>query len=80
MRRHNFTPLVYSSDVIPGAEALESQSRLAPYPYFKLNQEKSEMCYFSGKDAIIKINTQHPSTLLHPVQGGMDMSDTGSDL
>ena len=45
-RRSNFTPMVYSADVIPGAEALSAQKKLAALLSYKLNQEYSEMCGF----------------------------------
>ena len=38
-RRHNFTPMVYSSDGIPGAEALAAQNILAPLLSYKLKRE-----------------------------------------
>ena len=42
--RRNFTPMVYSADRIPGAEALSTQNRLAALLSYKLKQEYSEMC------------------------------------
>ena len=45
-RRRNFTPMVYSADGIPGAEALAAQKRLAALLSYKLNREYSEMCGF----------------------------------
>ena len=41
-----FTPMVYSADRIPGAEALAAQTRLAALISYKLKQEYSEMCGF----------------------------------
>ena len=38
-RRRNFTPIVYSADGIPGAEALAAQKRLAALLNYKLKQE-----------------------------------------
>ena len=38
-RRRNFTPMVYSVDGIPGAEALAAQKRLASLPSYKLKRE-----------------------------------------
>ena len=45
-RRRNFTPMVFSADGIPGAEALATQKRLASLLSYKLNQEYSEICGF----------------------------------
>ena len=45
-RRRSFTPMVYSVDGIPVAEALAAQKRLATLHSYKLNQEYSEMCGF----------------------------------
>ena len=44
--RRNFTPMVYSVDGIPGAEALATQKRLAALLSYKLKREYSEMCGF----------------------------------
>ena len=40
-RRRTFTPMVYSADVIPGAEAMASQKILTPLLSYKLKQEYS---------------------------------------
>ena len=45
-RRNTFTPMVYSADGIPGAEALAAQKRLATLLIYKLKWEYSEMCGF----------------------------------
>ena len=45
-RRSTFTPMVYSADGIPGAEALSAQKRLAVLLSYKLKREYSEMCSF----------------------------------
>ena len=45
-RRRTFTPMVYSEDVIPRAEALAAQKRLAALLSYKLKWEYSEMCGF----------------------------------
>ena len=44
--RRTFTPMVYSADGIPGAEALAIQKRLAALLSYKLKKEYSEMCGF----------------------------------
>ena len=44
--RRTFTPMVYSADGIPGAEALAAQKRLATLLSYKLKREYSEMCGF----------------------------------
>ena len=41
-----FTPMVYSAEGIPGAEALAAQKRLSALLRYKLKQEYSEMCGF----------------------------------
>ena len=38
-RRRTFTPMVYSADGIPGAEALDAQKRLAPLLSYKLKRQ-----------------------------------------
>ena len=45
-RRRTFTPMVYSADGIPRAEALAAHKRLAALLSYKLKQEYSEMCGF----------------------------------
>ena len=42
-RRKTFTPIVYSTDRIPGAESLTAQKRLSALLSYKLKQEYSEM-------------------------------------
>ena len=44
--RRNFTPMVYSVDGIPGAEALAAQKRFATLLSYKMKREYSEMCGF----------------------------------
>ena len=44
--RSTFTPMVYSADGIPGAEALAAQERLDALLSYKLKREYSEMCGF----------------------------------
>ena len=45
-RRRTSTPMVYSPDGIPGAEALAAQKRLVELLRYKLKREYSEMCGF----------------------------------
>ena len=45
-RRRTFTPMVYSADGIPGAEALSAQKILAALLSYKLKREYFEMCGF----------------------------------
>ena len=45
-RRRNFTPIVYSVDGIPGAEALAAQKRLAVLISYNMKREYYEMCGF----------------------------------
>ena len=44
--RRTFTPMVYSADGTPRAEALAAQKRLATLLSYKLKREYSEMCGF----------------------------------
>ena len=44
--RPTFTPMVYSVERMPGAEALSAKERLAALLRYKLNPEYSEMCGF----------------------------------
>ena len=46
VRRRNFTPMLYSADGIPGAEALAAQNRLYALLRYKLKREYSEMYGF----------------------------------
>ena len=45
-RRRTFTPMSYSADRMPGAEALVAQNRLAALLSYKLKREYSEMWGF----------------------------------
>ena len=45
-RRRTFTPMVYSEDGIPGAEALAAHKRLAALLSYKLKREYSELYNF----------------------------------
>ena len=45
-RRRTFTPMVYPTHGIPGAEALSAQKRLAALLSYKLKREYSEICSF----------------------------------
>ena len=61
-RRRDFTPIAYSEDGIPGAEALAAQKRLAALLSYKLKQEYSEMCCFVWvwmSLAIVRSNSLH---------------------
>ena len=63
-RRNTYTPMVYSADRIPGAEALAAQKRLAVLLSYILKREYSEMCGFVRARislAIVRSN----SLLLH---------------
>ena len=63
-RRRTFTPMVYSADGIPGAEALAAQKRLAALLSYKLKQEYSEMCGFVRARMSLSIVISN-SLLLH---------------
>ena len=60
--RRNFTPMVYSADVIPGAEALAAQKRLAALLSYKLKREYSEMYGFVR--ARISLAIVRPNSLI----------------
>ena len=45
-RRHSFTPMVYSADVIPGTESVATQICLSLLLRNNLKQEDSEICGF----------------------------------
>ena len=65
-RRSTFTPIVYSADGIPGAEALAAQKRLAALLSYKLKREYSEMCGFVRARisiAIVRSNSLHLRSL-----------------
>ena len=46
-RRRNFTPMVYSADGIPRAEALAAQKILDALIWYNLKREYSKMCGFA---------------------------------
>ena len=63
-RRSIFTPMFYSADGIPGAEALAAQKRLAALISYKLKREYSEMFVFVRARmslAIVRSNSLLPS-------------------
>ena len=67
-RRRYFTPMVFSSDVIPVSEALSAQNRFAGILKFKMKGGYSELCGFLRERislAIVRSN----SLLLHIPQG-----------
>ena len=63
-RRRNFTPMVYSAEIIPGAEAISSHKMLATLISYKLKWEYSEMCGFLRARMSILI-VRSNSLLLH---------------
>ena len=63
-RRRTFTPMVYSADGIPGAEALAAQKRLAALLSYNLKQEYSEICGFVRARMSLAIVSSN-SLLLH---------------
>ena len=63
-RRITFTPMVYSSDGIPGAEAIAAQKRLAALLSYKMKREYSEMCGFVRARILLSI-VRSNSLLLH---------------
>ena len=58
--RRNFTPLVFSADRTPGAEAWAATLRIALHLGFNMKREYSEICGFVGARmalAIVRSNT-----------------------
>ena len=56
--------MFYSADIIPGAEALDTQKILAALLSYKLNQEYSDMCVFV-KARMSLVIVRSNSLLLH---------------
>ena len=78
--RRTFTPMVYSADRIPGAEALTEQKRLAAVLMYKLKQEYSEMCGFvKGADVTRDSEIQQPATPWPSRQRGVHSEALGAD-
>ena len=69
-RRRNFTPMVYSADGIPGAEALAVQKRLAALLSYKLKREYSEMCGFVRARMSLAIARSNSLLLCGPLDKG----------
>ena len=66
--RLTFTPMVYSANGIPGAEALDAQKRLVTLLSYKLKHEYSEMCGFVRARISLTI-VRSDSLLLRDPQG-----------
>ena len=68
--------MVYSADVIPGAEALAAQKRLAALLSYKLKGEYYEMCTFvRARISLAKLRSN--SLLLHtPREKGVHPIET----
>ena len=62
--RRTFTPMVYSADGIPGAEAVAAQKRLAALLRYNLKREYYEMCGFDRARMSLAIVMSN-SLLLH---------------
>ena len=69
-RRRTFTPMVYSTDRIPGAEALAAQKRLAALLKYKLKKEYSEMCGFVRARMLLVILRSNSLLLRSPCAKG----------
>ena len=69
-RRRNFTPMVYSAEVIPGAEALAAQKRLSALLSYKLKREYSEMCGFVWARMSLAIVRSNSLLLRRPCDKG----------
>ena len=68
--RRTFTPMVYSADGIPGAEALAAQKRLAALLSYKLKREYSEMCGFVRARMSLAIVRSNSLLLCNPRDKG----------
>ena len=62
--------MVYSVEVIAGAEALAAQKRLAALHSYKLNQEYSEMCGFVKARVPLEIVRSNSLLLRSPWEKG----------
>ena len=69
-RRRTFTPMVYYSDGIPGAEALAAHKRLAALLSYKLKREYSEMCGFVRARMLLAIVRSNSLILCGPRDNG----------
>ena len=69
-RRRNFTPMVYSVEIIPGAKALAAHKRLAALLRYKLKQEYSEMCDFVRSRVSLVIVISNSLILCGPLDKG----------
>ena len=70
-RRRTFTPMVYSADGIPRAEAFAAQKRLAALLIYKLKQEYSEMCGFVQARLLLAIVRSNSLLLRGPHDKGV---------
>ena len=70
-RRRTFTPMVYSTDGTPGAEALAAQKRLAAPLSYKLEKEYSEMCVFVRARMLLAIVRSNILLLRGPCNKGV---------
>ena len=68
--RGAFTPMVYSADGIPRAEALAAQKRLGTLFSYKLKQEYSEMCGFVKASMSLAIARSNSLLLRVPREKG----------
>ena len=69
-RRRTFTPMVYSADGIPGAEALAAQKSFAALLRYKLKREYSEMCSFVRARMSLAIVRSNSLLLRGPCEKG----------
>ena len=68
--RRTFTPIVYSAEVIPGAEALSVKKRLVALLSYKLKWEYSEMCGFVQSRMSLAIVRSYSLLLCGPHEKG----------
>ena len=66
--------MFYSADVIPGAEALAAQKRLAALLSYKLKREYSEMCGFLRARMSLSILRSNSLLLRVPRNKGVRIS------
>ena len=64
--RRPFTTMVYSLDIIPGVEALDSHKSLAALLSFKLNREYLKMCGFVRARVSLRIMRSNSLLLRGP--------------
>ena len=78
-RRRTFTPMLYSADGIPRAEALAAQNRLAVLLSYKMKREYAIMCSFVLARMSLAIVRSNSLLLCGPCEKGAHLAATRSD-